>query len=111
MAPLFLEFAADRGEVATDAPELRGADGASLHPFLEGAIDGRELAGDPLHLRMGSLRATLDWSYDLLSDPEKMLFRRLSIFAGRFTLNAAEAVCGDDAAETRCRARPARSTG
>ena len=46
--------------------------------------------------RQQTLRATLDWSHSLLSDPEKALFRRLSIFAGRFTLEAAEAVCGDD---------------
>jgi non-specific serine/threonine protein kinase len=46
--------------------------------------------------RQQTLRATLDWSYGLLSDPEKRLFRRLSIFAGRFTLDAAETVCGDD---------------
>ena len=46
--------------------------------------------------RQQTLRATLDWSHGLLSDPEKALFRRLSIFAGRFTLEAAEAVCGDD---------------
>ena len=45
--------------------------------------------------RQQTLRATLDWSFGLLSDPEKVLFRRLSIFAGRFTLDAAEAVCGD----------------
>jgi predicted ATPase/class 3 adenylate cyclase len=46
--------------------------------------------------RQQTLRATLDWSYGLLSDPEKILFRRLSIFAGRFALDAAEAVCGDE---------------
>jgi predicted ATPase/transcriptional regulator with XRE-family HTH domain len=42
--------------------------------------------------RQQTLRATLDWSYNLLSDPERTVFRRLSVFAGGFTLDAAEAV-------------------
>src|SRR6266852_3340317 len=46
--------------------------------------------------RQQTLRATLDWSYELLSDHEKLLFRRLSIFAGRFVVDAAEAACSDD---------------
>jgi non-specific serine/threonine protein kinase len=39
------------------------------------------------------LRATIDWSHELLSETEKILFRRLSAFASGFTLEAAEAVC------------------
>ncbi|PYQ83559.1 MAG: hypothetical protein DMG02_33530, partial [Acidobacteria bacterium] len=48
--------------------------------------------------RMGSprqrtLRATVDWSYELLPEPERALLRRLSVFAGGFSLEAAESVC------------------
>lgn len=41
--------------------------------------------------RQRTMSATLDWSYDLLSESEKALFRRLSVFAGGFSLEAAEA--------------------
>jgi len=43
--------------------------------------------------RQQTLRATLDWSHDLLSDPERTLLRRLAVFAGGWTLEAAEVVC------------------
>src|SRR5204863_1897885 len=44
--------------------------------------------------RQQTLKATLDWSFELLSESEKALFRRLAVFAGRFDLEAGEAVCG-----------------
>ncbi|MHB8577087.1 MAG: ATP-binding protein, partial [Dehalococcoidia bacterium] len=43
--------------------------------------------------RQQTLRNTIQWSWDLLSEPEQRLFRRLAVFAGGFTLEAAEAVC------------------
>jgi predicted ATPase/DNA-binding CsgD family transcriptional regulator len=46
--------------------------------------------------RQQTLRATLDWSHALLSEPECQLLRRLSVFAGAWTLEAAEEVCAGD---------------
>ncbi|MFN8496646.1 MAG: adenylate/guanylate cyclase domain-containing protein [Anaerolineae bacterium] len=45
--------------------------------------------------RQQTLRALIDWSYDLLPDEERALLRRLSVFVGGWTLDAAEAVSGD----------------
>jgi predicted ATPase/DNA-binding CsgD family transcriptional regulator len=46
--------------------------------------------GEPRHQ---TLRALVDWSYELLSEDEQLLFRRLSVFANGWTLEAAEAIC------------------
>jgi predicted ATPase/DNA-binding SARP family transcriptional activator len=52
-----------------------------------------------LPARQQTLQATMDWSYDLLSEAERRLLRRLSLFAGGFTLEAAEAICPGEAVE------------
>ncbi len=49
--------------------------------------------------RQQTLAATLQWSHDLLDQEEKLLLRRLAIFAGGFDLPAAEAVCSEDGLE------------
>ncbi len=46
--------------------------------------------------RQQTLRATVDWSHDLLSEPERLLLRRLAVFSGGFTFEAAGRVCADD---------------
>ena len=46
--------------------------------------------------RQQTLRASIDWSHDLLPEPERVLFRRLSVFAGGWTLRAAEVICAGD---------------
>ena len=51
--------------------------------------------------RQQTLRSLIDWSYDLLGDPEKLLLQRLSVFAGGWLLEAAEEVCACDGVEPR----------
>jgi predicted ATPase/DNA-binding winged helix-turn-helix (wHTH) protein len=52
--------------------------------------------------RQQTLRATIDWSYELLSDDQKAVLRRLSIFAGVFSFDSAVAVCEDDLSADPC---------
>ena len=49
--------------------------------------------------RQQTLRALIDWSYSLLSEPERLLFKRLAVFVSGWTLEAAEKVCSDNGIE------------
>jgi predicted ATPase/class 3 adenylate cyclase/DNA-binding CsgD family transcriptional regulator len=49
--------------------------------------------------RQQTLRASVDWSHALLTEPERVLFRRLAVFHGGFDLEAAQAITGDDDVE------------
>jgi predicted ATPase len=85
--PLAVELAAARTKVLVPAQLLERLE--QRLPLLSGgARDAPE--------RQRTLRATIDWSYDLLGDEERRLFRRLAVFAGGFDLEAAEDVCGAD---------------
>ncbi len=82
--PLAIELAAARIKLLSPAAML-----ARLQSRLQWLTGGAR----DLPERQKTLRATLDWSYELLQPAEQKLFRRLSAFVGGFTLESAEAVC------------------
>ena len=111
------DFQLTPGNVETVAQICRRLDGIPLAIELAAArltvLTPEQLAGkldDRFRLLTGgsrsalprqqTLRATMDWSYDLLSEPERSVLRRLSVFAGGCTLEAAEAVCSGDGIES-----------
>src|SRR5262245_10541780 len=63
-----------------------------------GVLTGGSLTALPRHR---TLRSLIDWSHELLSDAEKAMLRRASVFAGGWTLEAAEHVCSGDGIERR----------
>jgi non-specific serine/threonine protein kinase len=68
---------------------------------LEGSLDLLGGGARTAVSRQRTLRGTLDWSHELLSEAERKVFRRLSVFAGGWTLEASEAVgSGEDIEET-----------
>ena len=84
--PLAVELAAARTSVLTPGQILERL--AERLDLLKGGRDAEA--------RQQTLRATIEWSHDLLSADEQRLFARLSVFAGGCTLEAAATVCGAD---------------
>jgi predicted ATPase/serine/threonine protein kinase len=82
--PLAIELAAARVKLLSPGLMLARLQ-KRLHLLTGGARDLPE--------RQQTLRGAIDWSHDLLNEPEQKLFRRLSVFVGGCTLEAAEAVC------------------
>jgi predicted ATPase/tRNA A-37 threonylcarbamoyl transferase component Bud32 len=86
--PLALELAAAR---------VRILEPAALLQRLDHALDLLTSGDRDLPLRQRTLRATISWSYSLLSPDEQRLLRRLSVFHEGWTFDALEQVCYDDA--------------
>lgn len=103
-------FTVDTGNAAAVAQVCRALDGIPLAVELA-AVRLRSLSPQQIVSRLGSrfhllsgggpagqphhrtLESALEWSYGLLSNPEQAMWRRMSVFAGSFDLDAAEAVC------------------
>jgi predicted ATPase/class 3 adenylate cyclase len=82
--PLAIELAAARTRSMTPA---------DIDRRLGKVLGSTAIENSPAH-RHATIGSAISWSHDLLSEPEQMLFRRLTVFAGGFDLEAAEAVCG-----------------
>jgi predicted ATPase/DNA-binding CsgD family transcriptional regulator/DNA-binding XRE family transcriptional regulator len=89
--PLALELAAAQVRVL-GVEEIATSLDHSLHLLSGGSRTAPE--------RHQTLQAALDWSYALLTPAERVLLRRLAVFAGGFTVDAVQAVCGDAEAGT-----------
>jgi non-specific serine/threonine protein kinase len=86
--PLAIEFAAVR---------LRALPLAELVSQLESGIRMLTVSRRGTSPRHQTLRAAVEWSYQLCTAPERALWERLSVFAGTFDVRGAERVCADDA--------------
>ncbi|GAA1882817.1 ATP-binding protein [Asanoa iriomotensis] len=85
--PLAIELAAPRARVlALD----------DLLSRLDSSFDALGAGARDRPSRQRTLDSTIAWSYHLLDEAERTLFRRLGVFAGSFSLAAAETICGDD---------------
>jgi predicted ATPase/DNA-binding CsgD family transcriptional regulator len=83
--PLAIELAAARVKMLS--PEV-------MLTRLKSRLDTLTGGSRDLPVRLQNLRNTIDWSYELLEEAEKVLFARLSVFQGGRTVESAEAICG-----------------
>ena len=82
--PLAIELAAVRLKVLSVA---------EIHERLTNQLQLLAVTKRDVAARHRTLRATIEWSHELLSHTERLLFRRLSVFAGGWTLAASESIC------------------
>jgi predicted ATPase/DNA-binding CsgD family transcriptional regulator len=75
------------------APRLRVLPTEAMLPHLDQRLSFLGSARRDLPARQQTLRATINWSYNLLAESEQRLFRQLGVFVGGFTLEAAAVVC------------------
>jgi len=85
--PLGIELAAARSRLLKPVMMLEK---------LKKCLDALTSGARDLPRRQQTIRGAIDWSYDLLDDAEKVLFARLGIFVGGWTLDSAESVCGGE---------------
>jgi predicted ATPase/class 3 adenylate cyclase len=85
--PLAIELAAARSRLLKPSVMLEKLK-SRLNVLTGGARD--------LPHRQQTIRGAIDWSYELLDEAEKILFSRLGVFVGGWTVESAEAVCGED---------------
>lgn len=88
--PLAIELAASRMKMLSLE---------ALHRRLDDRLGFLKAAERDREQRHRTLRAAIDWSHDLLDEPQKTLFRRAAVFVGGFSIESAELVCGDEGGE------------
>ena len=89
--PLAIEMAASRGDLFTPR---------EIFNRLDKRLDLLKISAPDLSPHRRALRATMDWSYDLLDEMEQAVFAQLAVFVGGFTLPAVEAVCNTATSES-----------
>ncbi len=85
--PLAIELAAARSRLLSPQAILAQLQVGRLQTLCRGMLD--------LPARQQTLRASIDWSHDLLGETGRAVFRRLAVFSGGFSLDAAVAACAD----------------